>query len=329
MTPEEQYNALVVERDIANDNYAALADRYNRYQKIFQSYSNATPEQQQRAGWLMQTALDDFNQLKLDMYAAEDRIQQAQNALNAFNAQSVQQQVTTPDWGQRRRVVSTPIGAEEAEHIVQLSNEPYDMNFQTETPLTTSTTWDPIREYIAVKDLSQLPENVQRMVANQPGSPFGELSQGEWTSAWDYLSNVYQWWKENINPQTWVYQNSSRAPWYNLWRKLWNATIPLMVMGWAWVSPSTFWVGEWALNSAKNALFRSNVNKVTNIPSTNYTTNPSNIPIKWTSSSNLPRYYTAPSNAPTVNVLRSNPSNISITPTSLTRFRIPNNPVSL
>ena len=42
----------------------------------------------------MQTALDNFNQLKLDMYAAEDRIQQAQNALNAFNSQPVQQQAT-------------------------------------------------------------------------------------------------------------------------------------------------------------------------------------------------------------------------------------------
>lgn len=302
MTPEEQYNALVVERDIANDNYAALADKYNRYQRIFQSYSNATPEQQQRASWLMQTALDDFNQLKLDMYAAEDRIQQAQSALNAFNSQPAQQQ-TAASWN--RRVIN------HAPTVVEPTIE------------ETVTYWDPIREYITVKDPSQLPENIQRMVANQPGSPFGELSQGEWTSAWDYLSNVYQWWKENINPQTWVYQNNSRTPWYNLWRRLWNATIPLTVMGWAWTSPSTFWVGEWALDSAKNALFRSNVNRVTNIPSTNYTANPSNIPIKWTSPSNLPRYTTAPSSAPVPNLWRSNPSNISITPTSLTRFSIP------
>ena len=302
MTPEEQYNALVVEKDIANDNYAALANKYNRYQRIFQSYSNATPEQQQRASWLMQTALDNFNQLKLDMYAAEDRIQQAQNALNAFNSQPVQQQATA-SWN--RRVVKP------APTVVEPAVE------------ETVTYWDPIREYITVKDPSQLPENIQRIVANQPGSPFGELSQGKWISAWDYLSNVYQWWKENINPQTWVYQNNSRAPWYNLWRKLWNATIPLAVMGWAWASPSTFWVGEWALDSAKNALFRSNVNRVTNIPSTNYTTNPSNIPIKWTSPSNLPKYTTAPSNAPVPNLWRSNPSNISITPTSLTRFSIP------
>lgn len=303
MTPEEQYNALIVERDIANDNYAQLADRYNKYKNLFETYVNATPEQQARAAGTIRQAIDDYNQIRLDMYTAENRIQQAQNALNAFNVQPVQQQTVAP-WNRRPAVV-----------------EP--------TVEETVTYWDPVREYITIKDPSQLPENIQRMVANQPGSPFGELSQGEWISAWDYLSNVYQWWKENINPQTWVYQNNSRAPWYNLWRKLWNATIPLAVMGWAWASPSTFWVWEWALDSAKNALFRSNVNRVTNIPSTNYTTSPSNIPIKWTSPSNLPRYYTAPSNAPTVNVLRSNPSNISITPTSLTRFRIPNNPVSL
>lgn len=308
MTPEEQYNALIVERDIANDNYAQLADRYNKYKNLFETYVNATPEQQARAAGAMRQAMDEYNRIRLDMYTAEDRIQQAQNALNAFNTQPAQQQTTTP-WN-RRVVKPTPT-------VVEPTVE------------ETVVYWDPVREPIIVKDQSQLPENIQRIIANQPGSPFGELSQGEWISAWDYLSNVYQWWKENINPQTWVYQNNSRAPWYNLWRKLWNATIPLMVMGWAWASPSTFWVWEWALDSAKNALFRSNVNRVTNIPSTNYTTNPSNIPIKWTSPSNLPRYYTAPSNAPTVNVLRSNPSNISITPTSLTRFRIPNNPVSL
>lgn len=308
MTPEEQYNALIVERDIANDNYAQLADRYNKYKNLFETYVNATPEQQARAAGAMRQAMDEYNRIRLDMYTAEDRIQQAQNALNAFNVQPVQQQTTAP-WNRR---VTEPSPA-----VVEPTIE------------ETVTYWDPVREYITIKDPSQLPENIQRMVANQPGSPFGELSQGEWISAWDYLSNVYQWWKENINPQTWVYQNNSRAPWYNLWRKLWNATIPLAVMGWTWASPSTFWVWEWALDSAKNALFRSNVNRVTNIPSTNYTTNPSNIPIKWTSPSNLPRYYTAPSNAPTVNVLRSNPSNISITPTSLTRFRIPNNPVSL
>lgn len=308
MTPEEQYNALIVERDIANDNYAQLADRYNKYKNLFETYVNATPEQQARVAGAMRQAMDEYNRIRLNMYAAEDRIQQAQNALNAFNSQPVQQQATAP-WN-RRVVESVPAVAEP-------------------TVEETVVYWDPVREPIIVKDPSQLPENIQRIVANQPGSPFGELSQGEWISAWDYLSNIYQWWKENINPQTWVYQNNSRAPWYNLWRKLWNATIPLMVMGWAWASPSTFWVWEWALDSAKNALFRSNVNRVTNIPSTNYTTNPSNIPIKWTSPSNLPRYYTAPSSAPTVNVLRSNPSNISITPTSLTRFRIPNNPVSL
>ena len=85
MPTQEELNAAQVELDIANDNYAKMADRYNKYQKVFQSYANASPEVQARAKWAMQEALADFEQLKLNMYAAEDRIQQAQNTVNNYN----------------------------------------------------------------------------------------------------------------------------------------------------------------------------------------------------------------------------------------------------
>lgn len=95
MPTQEQINAAQMELDIANDNYAKLADKYNRYQRIFQSYANATPEQQERAKTAMQAALKDYQQLRLDMYATEDRIAQAQNVMNNINAQLLQQPIQT------------------------------------------------------------------------------------------------------------------------------------------------------------------------------------------------------------------------------------------
>lgn len=104
MPTEEQINAANVELQIANDNYAALANKYNRYQEAFKTYANATPEQQERARWAMQNLLNSYNQLRLDMYAAEDRINQAQSAINNLNTY-VAPQSPSRGGGQRRRQV--------------------------------------------------------------------------------------------------------------------------------------------------------------------------------------------------------------------------------
>lgn len=107
MPTEEQINAANVELQIANDNYAALANKYNRYQEAFKTYANATPEQQERARWAMQNLLNSYNQLRLDMYAAEDRINQAQSAINNLNTY-VAPQSPSRGGGQRRRQVIVP-----------------------------------------------------------------------------------------------------------------------------------------------------------------------------------------------------------------------------
>ena len=92
MPTENELNAARVELEIANDNYEALANKYNMYQKTFEAYANATPEQQAKASGVMKEALANYEKLRLDMYAAEDRIQQAQNAVNALNEQVALQQ---------------------------------------------------------------------------------------------------------------------------------------------------------------------------------------------------------------------------------------------
>lgn len=104
MPTQEEINAARVELDIANDNYAATQARLDRYQRIFESYANASPETQARAASLMRTALDDYNNLRAQQYANEDRIAVAQNAFNAINAQIAQQPAAiATTWGQRRR----------------------------------------------------------------------------------------------------------------------------------------------------------------------------------------------------------------------------------
>lgn len=108
MPTQEQINAANAELQIANDNYAALADRYNKYNAIFQAYKDANPEVQAKARWALQAALDDYQQLKLNMYAAEDRIAQAQNAVNVINEQLATTPSTMNYWGQRRRTTTPP-----------------------------------------------------------------------------------------------------------------------------------------------------------------------------------------------------------------------------
>lgn len=103
MPTQEEINAAQVELDIANDNYARLANKYNSYLKVFDAYKNASPETQQRAQWVMQRMMNNFEDLKLNMYAAEDRIAVAQNRVNEIN--SIVPTVTTTAPARRRTVV--------------------------------------------------------------------------------------------------------------------------------------------------------------------------------------------------------------------------------
>lgn len=106
MPTQEELNAANVELNIANDNYAQLVNKYNQYQNVFNAYVNATPEQQAKAKWAMQEALNAFQNLKLDMYTAENRIQQAQNRVNSYNETIANQSAPQPVV--KRRTVTPP-----------------------------------------------------------------------------------------------------------------------------------------------------------------------------------------------------------------------------
>lgn len=106
MPTQEQINAANVELQIANDNYAQLQNKIDRYNQIFEQYINASPEVQKKAANAMQIAIDDYNNLRLQQYANEDRIAVAQNAVNSINEQLVATPSTTNYWGQRRRTTT-------------------------------------------------------------------------------------------------------------------------------------------------------------------------------------------------------------------------------
>ena len=113
MPTQEELNAAQVELDIANDNYAQLANRYNQYQKLFQEYAKSSPEIQNRAANVMWRALEDFYQIQEKMRTAEDRIAVAQNAVNNYNSiianQPVQSAPVREPIARRRAVAPTQI----------------------------------------------------------------------------------------------------------------------------------------------------------------------------------------------------------------------------
>lgn len=104
MPTQEELNAAQVELDIANDNYAQLADRYNKYQQLFQTYASSSPEIQNRAAAAMWRALEDYYQTQEKMKAAEERIAQAQNVMNNYNEIIANQPVVQPA---KRRIITT------------------------------------------------------------------------------------------------------------------------------------------------------------------------------------------------------------------------------
>ena len=117
MPTQEDINAANVELQIANDNYAQLADRYNKYQQLFQTYAKSSPEIQDRAADAMWRALEDFYQIEEKMRAAEDRINLAQGVVNNYNniiaSQPVQQTVARSNYNSGRYISPTPTVVEQ------------------------------------------------------------------------------------------------------------------------------------------------------------------------------------------------------------------------
>ena len=79
--------------NIASNSYADIQKQLDRYNKVFEAYSMASPETQIRAASVMRQAINEYNWLKK---------QQEENALKIFEAQS------WVDYYNKNKVVQTP-----------------------------------------------------------------------------------------------------------------------------------------------------------------------------------------------------------------------------
>ena len=109
MPTQEQINAANLELQIASDNYNRAQNKIDQYDRIFNSYMNMSDEKKRdpRIVSAMQNAIADYNNLKLERTTNMERMNNAQVALNEYNAQAVaQQQAATQRWWERRRVIN-------------------------------------------------------------------------------------------------------------------------------------------------------------------------------------------------------------------------------
>lgn len=74
----------------ASNSYADIQRQLDRYNKVFETYANASPETQMRAASVMRQALNEYNWLKKQQQQNTLKIYEAQNYINYFNKQQPQ-----------------------------------------------------------------------------------------------------------------------------------------------------------------------------------------------------------------------------------------------
>lgn len=205
MPTQEELNAAQVELDIANDNYAQLADRYNKYQQLFQTYASSSPEIQNRAADAMWRALEDYYQTQEKMRAAEERIAQAQNTINSYNEIIANQPAAQPTTTTRRVIRQNPGTATVTEPNIDSSNIIYTYNGPvqqesrnfTEVPSSIvwyTSNWNPIY-WPATQSIpeSYTQEEINKYWLIWPQ----ETIVSTWTPevAWVWQSGTQNWWR--------------------------------------------------------------------------------------------------------------------------------------
>lgn len=281
MPTQEDINAANVELQIANDNYAQLADRYNKYQELFQTYAKSSPEIQDRAADAMWRALEDFYQIEEKMRVAEDRIAVAQNTVNSYNEVIASQPVqTSTQWWQRRRQIPSNDQLRLNEYLnagytvwndwllytpsgIAVNQNWYNINskwqFVPATETITVIEPEPIQAPAPETTLETIPEQKPALIWYQ--SPISDYSRTlinkggstQYTPAqptsnitplstwWNWVSTLRQ------NNQSRIYP--THVNWYT-WR-LWSATITprgYVDNNLRWTKNlNTWWSGVWTL----------------------------------------------------------------------------------
>lgn len=89
---QEQYNAMLTENQIAQDNYANMKAEIDRINQVAALYQQATPGKQNALRWQMTQLLDRYAQLRAGLNDASNRLAQSQANINAYNNELARQQ---------------------------------------------------------------------------------------------------------------------------------------------------------------------------------------------------------------------------------------------
>ena len=284
MLTQEQARALNIEEhalEAAELRQADAQKKMDRYydaiKKATDAMKGATPEQRERITWLLPQLTQWYESAKLERATAEDSYWQHINNINEYKALDAAQQVT--QWGgQRRRQIVVP----EPEVVIESNGKWW--------PIITTPTFD------------ELPENVKRMIRNQPWNPYGSISEWPWIGAWDYIKWARNWFTTTfLDPSEFVYQSNSIQPWYNFWANLGRAWTVASVLYW------------WLRANAPTTTINTSTYPVSNASRTlgsNYS------PSYWNASSSR----ITPTITNTTNAANASPALRSLTPTEVNNF---------
>lgn len=207
MPTQEQINAANLELQIASDNYNRAQSRIDQYDRIFNSYMNMSDEKKRdpRIVSAMKDAIADYNNLKLERTTNMERMNNAQVALNEYNAQAAAPQVVNR-WGTRGRATASKETAT-PEQVFSIDN----------------TWWVTINPYLGLYSLyaQQIAEgkdtwDIYDAINNAPNKT--------WLSVWEIynwminaglsdaqVNDFVTWWRDHlqnqVNTKKWINNN--------------------------------------------------------------------------------------------------------------------------
>lgn len=196
----------------ARNSYADIQRQLDRYNKIFEAYSLASPETQIRANSVMRQAIDEYNGLKkqqeknaLKIYEAQQRVdyynkstpsqlsssEQAQTQPNVVNTTQIQQTNTTPTL-----TTSTPWTLNDASPIVDQE--------ETMQTVATPTIASAINEQNVIRPTT--PIWVTNIINSQTPK-YSNTTISPTTPTYTYTWAKYGGWSVATMPNMQVYQN--------------------------------------------------------------------------------------------------------------------------
>ena len=212
----EARNAL----SVASNNYAKIQRELDKYNKIFETYSRASPETQIRAASVMRQALNEYNSLKAQQEENMLKIYETQNWVNYYN-KTPADVVVTPSVVQKQPIEVFQQDLPQVE--IDTGTYQEEPAIVEETPvIDTSIPWSSNLAYVNTTNTQNVRnEATLNAVASTPG--------------WRKLLNL-----NNQNKvQTTSYKPNIQTPKYP------NTTLKEATSSWA-KNSNTYWTGNTA-----------------------------------------------------------------------------------